>query len=64
MGGIRWCWITTSALGVLPIHLPADVPLQPSLGTAVKEQLGLRFEQGPAPFRLVTVESAQPPVAN
>jgi uncharacterized protein (TIGR03435 family) len=38
--------------------------LQPSLGTAVKEQLGLRFEQGPAPFRLVTVESAQPPVAN
>jgi uncharacterized protein (TIGR03435 family) len=43
---------------------PADVPLQPSLGTAVKEQLGLRFEQGPAPFRLVTVESAQPPVAN
>ena len=43
---------------------PADVPRQPSLGTAVKEQLGLRFEQGPAPFRLVTVESAQPPVAN
>jgi hypothetical protein len=25
---------------------------------------GLRFERGPSPFRLVTVESAQPPAAN
>jgi uncharacterized protein (TIGR03435 family) len=42
----------------------ADVFLQPSLSTAVKEQWGLRFEQGPGPFRRVTVESAQPLVAN
>jgi uncharacterized protein (TIGR03435 family) len=37
---------------------------QPSLGTAVKEQWGLRFERGLAPFRLITVESAQPPTGN
>ena len=37
---------------------------QPSLSTAVKEQWGLRFERGPTPFRLVTVERAQPPAAN
>jgi uncharacterized protein (TIGR03435 family) len=43
---------------------PPDVGGQPSLGTAVKEQWGLRFERGPSPFRLVTVESAQPPAAN
>ena len=43
---------------------PPDVGAQPSLGTAVKEQWGLRFEKGTAPFRLVTVESAQPPAAN
>ena len=43
---------------------PSDPSGQPSLGTAVKEQWGLRFERGPIPFRLVTVESAQPPAAN
>ena len=37
---------------------------QPALSTAVREQWGLRFERGPAPFRLVTVESAQPATAN
>ena len=41
-----------------------DVGGQPSLGTAVKEQWGLRFERGPSPFRLVTVESAQQPAGN
>jgi uncharacterized protein (TIGR03435 family) len=43
---------------------PHDVGGQPSLGTAVKEQWGLRFERGPSPFRLVTVESAQLPAVN
>lgn len=43
---------------------PPEVGGQPSLGTAVKDQWGLRFERGPGPFRLVTVESAQPPAAN
>ena len=43
---------------------PPEVGGQPSLGTAVKEQWGLRFERGPSPFRLVTVESAQPPAGN
>lgn len=43
---------------------PSEVGGQPSLGTAVKEQWGLRFEKGTSPFRLVTVESAQPPAAN
>ena len=41
-----------------------EVGGQPSLGTAVKEQWGLRFERGPGPFRLVTVESAQPPASD
>jgi uncharacterized protein (TIGR03435 family) len=44
--------------------VPPDPGGQPSLGTAVKEQWGLRFERGPGPFRLVTVESAQQPAAN
>jgi len=37
---------------------PPEVGAQPSLGTAVKEQWGLRFEKGTAPFRLVTVEAS------
>jgi len=41
-----------------------EVGGQPSLGTAVKEQWGLRFERGPSPFRLVTVDSAQQPAGN
>ena len=63
----RYTWVLDydfSARRPADPSAPAAVPLQPSLGTAVKEQLGLRFEQGPAPFRLVTVESAQPAVAN
>jgi uncharacterized protein (TIGR03435 family) len=42
----------------------ADASGQPSLGTAVKEQWGLRFERGKGTFRLVTIESAQLPTAN
>ena len=45
-------------------NAPPEVSGQPSLGTAVQEQWGLRFERGPSPFRLVTVESAQQPAAN
>ena len=37
---------------------PPEVGAQPSLGTAVKEQWGLRFEKGTAPFRLVTSRRA------
>ena len=50
--------------GIDPAIAPPEVGGQPSLGTAVKEQWGLRFERGPSPFRLVTVESAQPPAGN
>ncbi|HEX5110985.1 MAG TPA: TIGR03435 family protein [Vicinamibacterales bacterium] len=42
---------------------PADFGL-PSLVTAVQEQWGLRVVPGKGPFRLVVVESAQPPSAN
>jgi uncharacterized protein (TIGR03435 family) len=42
---------------------PPDVA-GPSLPTAIQEQWGMRLVPGNGPFRLVVVESAQPPAAN
>lgn len=42
----------------------APVDVGPSLSTAVREQWGVRIERGKAPFKLVVIEHAQPPVEN
>jgi len=36
----------------------------PALSTAIREQWGLRIQPGQAAFRLVVIESAQPPIEN
>jgi uncharacterized protein (TIGR03435 family) len=43
---------------------PATDPQNPSIFTAVEEQLGLRLESGKAPFEILVIDSAQKPTEN
>lgn len=54
----------TGLQGVHDFTLSWDEAAGPSLGTALQEQLGLRFESQKVPVSLFIIDSAQKPSGN
>jgi len=57
---LRW----TSGMSAAPDGTPADAGGQPSIFTAIQEQLGLKLESGKGPTELVVIDNVEKPSEN